>query len=373
MLKEQELKELFDQHDETCVSIFMPLQWQPEQREANRIRLKNLIKQAEQQLKERSSGNTSELLAPAVEMLTNGRLTKPDSSGLAIFLAPDFVRHYFLPAEMPELAIVSHRFHTKPLLPLVHNNEQFYLLALSQNDVRFFKANRYHIEPLDIPDMPESMGEALYYEEYEKQLQSHVSTEQNAIFHGHEVSAEKKGAVRRYFRQINDAITNLLEDSTEPLVLACVDYLFPMYQEVNTYAHLIEQNIGGNHDTTQPQALREKAWAFVSHRFAEKKLAAIEQYEALAQTKRASHNLNQILTAAHNGRVDTLITPLGQQQWGKYDLSSGRMYLYDHPRTEAVDLFDETAVHTLLNGGTVFAVDPQEMPKDAQVTAVFRY
>lgn len=371
MLKEQELKELFDQQDETCVSIFMPLQWQPEQRDANRIRLKNLIKQAEQKLTG-VPNHPSQLLAPALELLASGRLQQTSSVGLALFLKPDFERHYFLPATMPELVIVGQRFHTKPLLPLLHNNEQFYILALSQNDVRLFEANRYHIKPMSLPEMPESMSEALYYEEYEKQLQYHVSTEQNAMYHGHEVSAEKKGAVRRYFRQINEVLAKQLQAPT-PLLLACVDYLLPLYQEVNSYPNLLEQNISGNPDEAKPNELREQAWHIVSSRFEEEKTAAIQQYQAVATTERASAQLPEIIAAAHNGRVDTLFTPIGQQQWGQFDASSGTVKLCQQAEPDMVDLLDETAVHTLLNGGTVYALEPQEMPDDALLTAVFRY
>ena len=50
MLTKKELRELAEQTGEVCISLFMPLSQQPDEREANRIRLKNLIKQAEKQL-----------------------------------------------------------------------------------------------------------------------------------------------------------------------------------------------------------------------------------------------------------------------------------------------------------------------------------
>jgi hypothetical protein len=50
MLTEIEIRELLEHKGKPCISLFMPLSQQPDQREANRIRLKNLIKQAEKQL-----------------------------------------------------------------------------------------------------------------------------------------------------------------------------------------------------------------------------------------------------------------------------------------------------------------------------------
>jgi hypothetical protein len=37
------------------------------------------------------------------------------------------------------------------------------------------------------------------------------------------------------------------------------------------------------------------------------------------------------------------------------------------------DLLDFAAVHTLLNDRTVYAVEPEKVPDDASLAAVFRY
>ena len=91
MLTEKELEELFEQTGEVSVSLFMPLNHQPDEREVNRIRLKNLIKQAEKQLTAVSI-KAANLLAPAMGLLANGRLYQQNSTGLAIFMKPDFSR-----------------------------------------------------------------------------------------------------------------------------------------------------------------------------------------------------------------------------------------------------------------------------------------
>ncbi|MGH8601563.1 MAG: hypothetical protein ACREXR_01905, partial [Gammaproteobacteria bacterium] len=50
------------------------------------------------------------------------------------------------------MAVVEHRFHLKPLFPLISGDGTFYLLALSQNEVRLFKGSRYHINELGLGD-----------------------------------------------------------------------------------------------------------------------------------------------------------------------------------------------------------------------------
>jgi len=42
-----------------------------------------------------------------------------------------------------------------------------------------------------------------------------------------------------------------------PLVLAGVEYLFPIYQEANTYPDLVEEGITGNPENLKPEELHD--------------------------------------------------------------------------------------------------------------------
>jgi hypothetical protein len=46
-----------------------------------------------------------------------------------------------------------------------------------------------------------------------------------------------------------------------------------------------------------------------------------------------------------------------------------------HPQHQAgdEDLLDLAALHTLTNGGNVYAVEPGNVPQDKAIAAVFRY
>lgn len=52
-----------------------------------------------------------------------------------------------------------------------------------------------------------------------------------------------------------------------------------------------------------------------------------------------------------------------------------RLTVYLHPEKEAgdEDLLDFVAAHTLLNGGTVYAVPFEEIPYSTAVAAIYRY
>ena len=385
LIDKEELTTLVENSEGRCVSLFMPMTREPDKQDENRIRLKNLIKEARTRLTAQDANlrvaDVQRLLQPAEELLENGRVWVDDGVGLAVFLAPNFTQSYTLPLDFEELVVVGKRFHIKPLLPLFSRNNRFYILALSQNEVRLFRATPYSIDEVELETLPTSMAEVLRYEDPEKQLQHHTSrkvsgaTNQRGapVFHGHEVGSEKKDAIRRYFREVDAGLQNLLANEEAPLVLAAVSYLIPIYRDANTYSHVLEKGIPGNPEEVKPEELQQRAWEVVQPLFAEAQSEAAGRYRQLANTDQASNDVAEIVPAAYYGRVDTLFTSLNKQQWGTFNRETGEVTLHVEPGPDDRDLLDVAAVRTFLNGGTVYAVDADEIPGGAILSALFRY
>jgi|GEM_PF-5717218 hypothetical protein len=54
-------------------------------------------------------------------------------------------------------------------------------------------------------------------------------------------------------------------------------------------------------------------------------------------------------------------------------ISTATVDLHSEAELGDEDLLDAAATHTLLNGGTVYAVEPEKVPDQALLAAVFRY
>lgn len=90
-------------------------------------------------------------------------------------------------------------------------------------------------------------------------------------------------------------------------------------------------------------------------------------------TGKASNELKEIISAAYYQRIDSLLVATSQQQWGLFDPTSETVYLHQEEETGDEDLLDFAAAHTLLNGGTVYAVEAEQVPFSTPVAAIFRY
>lgn len=383
LLTREELKRLSEEQNGSLVSFYMPMRRAGPETRQNPIRLKNLIDQAESQLVDHGirAAEARQLLQPAQELVDDYNFWQNQSDGLALFLAPGLFRTYRLPLDFEELVVVSDRFHLKPLMPLLSSDGRFYLLAISQNQIRLFEGGQAGISEVDLEDVPTSLAEALRFDDPEKQHQFHTTTAtpggpggRPAQHHGQGVAGdEDTNEILRYFHQVDEGIQDFLAGEQRPLVLAGVDYLFPIYQEANTYPHLLEEGVIGNPDEKSAETLHQEAWNILQSRFEQAQQEAVDHYYNLSDTEQISGDIRQIVPAAYYRKVDTLFVAVGRQQWGLFDPGANSIELHAERQPGDEDLLDAAAVQTLLYGGLVYAVEPAEVPGDGPLAAIYRY
>jgi hypothetical protein len=380
IITKEELKTFLAGYPGWHVSLFMPTHRQGRETEQDPIRFRNLLREVEERLLDKGlhSPDVREILKPAQRLVQEPGFWRYQSHGLAVFFTPEEFHSYRLPLPFEELVVISNRFHLKPLLPFFASDGHFYILALSQNQVRLLQGTRYTVDEIDLESMPTSMVEALQYERFEKQLQSHSGTSsgtgsRTAMFHGHDIGDEAKDRILRWFHMIDDGLPNLLTGRQSPLVLAGVEYLFPLYKEANSYPYLLEEGIPGNPEELTPEELHAQAWPLVQPTFMKAREEATAQYSQLVGTGQTTADVKEAVLAAHHGQVDILFVAVGIQVWGDFDPSTNTIHVHQDPEPGDEDLLDLAAIQSILNGGTVYAVEPEQVPDHAPLAAVFRY
>lgn len=383
-LTRAELESLMERRSDPCVSIYAPMVQAGLETQQNAIRFKNMIRQAGEALEARGFGSrqAEELLAPAAALIDDIDFWQHQSTGLAAFVAEGFFRYYRVPIEVRELAVVEDRFHLKPLLPLLSGDGRFYVLALSQKEVRLLEATRHSVREIDLGDLPTSLNDALGYEVEETHLQFHTGTRTSTrtdpsrvpIYHGHGGGEDDaKEEIHKFFNLLDNGVSTLLEDRDAPLVLAGVDFLMPIYRQVTGHGFVVDGGVAGNPAKLSAEELREKAWPLVEPSFTEAQETASAKFRDLLGTGQASQQLDDVVTAAFDGRVETLFVALGTRRWGTFDPATRKVELSDQNGPGTEDLVDYAALVTLAKGGQVFAVPPEKVPEGGALAAVYRY
>jgi hypothetical protein len=383
ILSKADLQQLIRIQDQCCISIFMPTHRSSAEMEQDQIRFKNLLRQAEKRIEERhESGNSlSHKLARARQFLQNESFWRQTADGLALFVSTEQFLQYRLPLNFDELTVSANRFHIKPLLPLFSGDGRFYILALSQNEVRLFQCSRFSAMQIDLPEIDGGLQETLRYDhESGTQLQFHTGTadgdrKRPAMFHGHAVDAQDdKDEIRQYFREVDRNIRKILPDDSAPFLLAGVDFLLPLYREAAAYTYLLDDGILGNPEGRRPEDLHAAAWEIVQSYLQKNLQDAVARYHSNAGTGFTSNDLRQIVPDARHARVQVLFVALDKQRWGRYDPDRNQVALHDRNLNDNEDLLNLAAVETLMHGGTVYALNSDQLPEpEFSAAALLRF
>jgi hypothetical protein len=374
VLSRDDLELLVRQPRSPCVSLYMPTHRSGPETQQDPVRLKNLIRRAEERLvaAEIRRRDASEVLQPARELIEDEAFWRHQSEGLALFLRAGWSRWYRLPLSFEEMVVVSDRFYVSALLPLLTGDGRFFVLALSENEARLLAGTRSAVHVVNVPGMPAGVRDALRYDDPQREVGSHAAERggpgARVVVHGQGIGAEvQKERLGRYLHAVDGAVRRSLREQQAPLVLAGVGYVRAMYRDINTYPRLLEAGINGSPDRTSSEELHARAWALVEPVFERDRDGAAAAYREALGTGRASASLEDVLTAAEAGRISVLFVPAGAHA------SAGVSSADEGQELGGGDPIEQAVVGTILNAGTVYAIPDHEMPDRAPVAALFRY
>jgi hypothetical protein len=356
MLKNDSLLRMAEIRSEWCVSIYLPLGDTNTSKKKNR--LKKLTLEAGKKLKALGAAplKVGRILGPVDMILDNPGFWENRTEGIAAFFTTDSFAWHSLQYQFDELVVVTDRFHLKPLLRNAAQKRRFYLLVLSEEQIRFFEASELGISEPYIKGLPRNAAAFL-----------NPRTEESSV--GEE---EKQARLLELFQKVDKAVTGHLKDDDAPLILAGEEQLHPVYYDANTYPHLVKIGIGGNADKLTAKELLEKALPIIKPVFRRRREKALSIFHENIGTGLASNNFAKIFNAARNGRIATLFVPVGKQKWGRFDNQTNELEFNEEAKPGDKDLLCVASTRTLRSGGEVFVVLPEQMPNNSLIAAVLR-
>lgn len=380
-ISRRDLSQLAGIEESHLISIYMPTYTGAEHRQ-NPLRYKNLLRAAEEKLSRNGLAprEMKKLLEPAHALLDKSTLWEEQGPALAAFVSRDEISTWRLPVPCEEVCTVGKYFHLIPMVLWLNNDAPYYVLAVSQNNVRLLRGRRTGIEVLEVPGLPANQQEVVRFDDAEPGLQAHSSrpylgrTKEGMAFHGHGGAPDAaKDFIVAFFRAIDRAVSERLRLETAPLIFAGVDYLFPIYQEVNSYPHLSPKPITGNPELWSPAEIQQRAWPIVEEMLRVRRETELNRYGNCISMGRSSHRVDEILAAAKAGAVETLFLDPAARCTGSFDCKTMSAVVDPEPRQESEDLVNLAAVLVLRNSGSVEPLDSGQVPGGGPMAATLRY
>lgn len=383
-LSHDELKSLSEWEQGPCISIYLPRHQAVSEHGEDAIHLRNLLDEAKTLLQQRGLG--------AVEIrkfVEAGRQIQNDATfwergpakGLCLLLAPGFSHQYDLDYACPKMLAVDDSFYVSPLFYKAFEDDHFHLLAICPKSVRLFRHQNGNFSQLDLPEnVPTNLEEIAADTNFEESLQFHTTSTNSTggantgMQHGHGLTKEQnEKLLSDFFQVLAKQLEKHLNNNGPPLILVAAEKKQSLFRKHFHAKNLLSDRIQTSPDHLGDQELLELALPLVEQFSKESLNKALQQYRKHLGTARISHQLEEILQAAGEGRIESLFTPLGSELWGKVPHDGELAKTHSQPEAGDTALLNCAVRHTYKHGGTPYIIDSQDMPEDQPLLAYFRW
>jgi len=315
-LDKETFERLAGHHDAPCVSIYIPTHDAGTEvnEQADKLTFKSMLQKVQQSLtRERFNPSIAgQLLIPGLQLLNDDDFWRNQSPGLAVFLSPGYGACCQLPTSPEEKLNINTSFQLTPLASMLTDTDYAWLLVLSKHATRAYRADRFTLVRIDIPELP---------------------------------------------------------NGNAPLLLAGPDDLISVYRSISSYPHIAKESLTGNFDHIDDASLYRLVRPLLDTHF------DIERQETMARQLDHSSRVNSfpqdVIRAAFEGRIAELYVMKGTELWGHYEPSVSEPVLHEHEETGDENLADQAVIQTVLHGGKAHLVE--NMPIAAKLAAVMRY
>jgi predicted metalloprotease len=348
-----------------CVSIYLPTSPIPQEAQADRIELRNLVSAAMEQLEAAAARRrtVNEIREPLDELAEDDEFWDEQARSLAVFATPASVRTYRLPNRLESGVEVADRFYVKPLLRAITFPQAAFVLALAAGAVRLVEVTRDGPPfSVDVPGLPSDAASAA----------GKASIADRAPARRLQGSEGQKVRLRQYARKVDHALRGVLTGLELPLILAATEPLASIYRSVCSYPHLVDTTLRGNPDERTDQQLAEEARAVLDDVYARETAAIRDRFALLESQGRASADVATVARAATQGAVDTLLVDIDEKLPGHVDEETGAVAFAEDDAV-SYGVVDEVARRVLLAGGRVLALRRPDVPGGSALAAILRY
>lgn len=273
---DDELRMLREFSQPRCLTMYLPYTEPSGATNPNEIKFKKMLREAESLLKDAGANKKTidQTLQPAHALLDEGEFWPPlRETSLVVFAHAELFRYYHIPyPDVEFLLILEDGFNVEPLQKIRQEDQTFYLLTLSHHSVALYRGNRFSLRPVEEVELPHSLQQALRIDEYPRSIETHSETHGSGAnraahsegFHGQYNQKEvDKQWLMQYFRGIDKELHSFLQENKAPLIIGGVEYLLPIYRQVNTYPQMCDVELKGNLEHTTTQELHRKARALL--------------------------------------------------------------------------------------------------------------
>jgi hypothetical protein len=391
-LNQAVLEQLINSSQKPAVTIYIPMHTTaaPPHISENQIRFKNLLNKAIDRLSPHGAEHelAKALQAQLHELHDDLGFWENQTPGLLICATPVEIRMFHLPIDTEEYVAVDDRFHLAPVIGILNDVRNFYLLILAQHNPELYKGGLYGLETTKAA-LPANAKAALNIDENNQKTEiqgtaagpstkgaASSPTSRMGWFNGRGGARNPQEEDRlRYFRLIDKAVCDATRDNL-PLLIAGLEAEAAEYRSISRYPRILQGMIHGSHTNDDLRSLFNKARAVVWQELvAPEHRSTIEEYQRIsgARPDRVSSDIKSILDAARQGRVDKLLARMSRRTTDTVQDRTEALPRLTFPSQTDSKQLNDAALSVWQASGRVYNLEPEEMPANGLMAARLRY
>jgi hypothetical protein len=380
------LKELAEPTGFPRVSIYIPTNARGPAIQQAPIRLSNAAKEASRQLEAagRKSQEIEALLAEVHGRTVEAPFWKDQDRGLAAFVDETATRWVKLPEAPPELTVVAERYHVRPLIQTLRDENWGYLLAVTRDEASLYNVSKREINKVEVEGMPAGIDEVRERTDFEADLGFHprdrgkqVGGADRPKFHalGESPDDYEDVLLEQYVKRVAKAVDRHLAGTSAPLVLAAKPRELGRLRQAIGYPNVAEKDIQKDPQALGEDRLHSEAWGIAEPLLDKRRDIALDSLRARLASGGVpgSQDLEELLRAAGEGRVEAVFLDPDRTMWGRWDEERQRMEHAEEAGPGNEDLLNLLAVKTLGQGGDVFSLPEDLRQRAGPASGIFRY
>ena len=344
------------------VSLLLPTHRTAPDNQQDPIRVKNLVKEANERLLVEFSQREVDPLLKQLDTLVAEIDYRYTLDGLALFVNRDMARAFPLPFAPRERVVVDATFATRDLVYTLNRSPRYWALVLSEKPTRLYEGSRetlVEVRDAGFPLTHTGPGGAT-------RLPGGIGVNR---------SAYRDDAHRRFFRKVDAAYGEIAADDELPLAVTGVDRLRAFFNEVTSHGSDIIATVAGSYDSTPASELAQLVWPPVRDALAERRTQAFADLDASVSARRYASGIQQVWPMALEGRGSKLLVEQDFHYPAQLDASGFRLLPEGAASgPEALDdAVDEVIEIVLEKGGLVVFTDPGTLSVHQQIALILRY
>ncbi len=324
---------------------------------ADPINYKNAVQDLQRQFEEgpHPRRDWEPIIKRMEQLLENQDFWTHTPDGIVVLAAGERMEVFPLQHDVKPMHRLGSHFHMLPLFRLEDSLGDAYLVDLSRDRFSMYLVSPQSLHEVETPEVKQSFPEL--FDDFDANANLRVGSfgGKDGMHYGHRARPEELEKDReKYFRYLSDSFERLHRDSGMHFILAGTTETVAHFQKIASGQKYLDGTIDKPLDAMDEQDILQQA-SVIMRPLVDQKLSTLTtEISNAGSANKASHDLGDIAQAAKEGRV-------------------GKLVLVDDPRDDQLDTLAAIVDDTLLNGGEVLAVAPQDRPLERDYSAVLRY